>query len=95
MNIFRKVAAKTGSILFNFAYNEDRSIASLFGASKDWTISGESGKEPILKPLGAALDAVHWAGDPTHAQDAAKHDAALQADDDTLRAQEKAAKASK
>ena len=90
MNVFKKVVKKVGSILFNFAYNEDRSIASLGGAPKDWTISGESGKQPILKPLGEALDAVHWAGDPQHAQDAAIHDTALQTADVELTAEEKA-----
>ncbi len=90
MNIVKKVFKKIGSMLFNFAYNEDRSIASLGGAPKDWTISGESGKQPALKPLGAVLDAVHFAGDPHHAQDAEVHDTALQAADNKINAKEKA-----
>ena len=90
MNVFKKVIHKVGSILFNFAYNEDRSVASLGGAPKDWTISGESAKQPVLKPLGEALDAVHWAGDPNHAQDAAIHDAQLQAADTNISNEDKA-----
>ena len=89
MNMFKKIVKKIGSIFFNFAYNEDRSIASLGGAPKDWTISGESAKQPVLKPLGKVLDAVHFAGDPNHAQDAEVHDAALQAADTKISAKEK------
>ncbi|HXC62003.1 MAG TPA: hypothetical protein VNV63_04965 [Nitrospiria bacterium] len=89
MNIFKTVAKKIGSILLNFAYNEDRSIASLGGAPKDFTISAESAKQPFLKPLGAALDDVHFAGDPNHAQDALIHDTALQAADNQLKAEGK------
>lgn len=85
--LLKKIAKKVGSILLNFAYNEDRSVASLGGAPKDWTISGESAKQPILHPLADALDAVHFGGDPNHAQDAEAHDTALQADDDAMRRQ--------
>lgn len=79
-------------MLLNFAYNEDRAVASLGGAPKDWTISGESAKQPVLKPLGDVLDAVHFAGDPHHAQDAARHDEALQTADAGISAKEKAEK---
>lgn len=82
--VIRKVAKKLGSILLNFAYNEDRSLASLGGAPKDWTISGESAKQPILHPLADTLDAVHFGGDPHHAQDAEAHDALLQSFDNSL-----------
>lgn len=90
MNVFKKVAKKAGSILLNFAYNEDRAVASLGGAPKDWTISAESAKQPVLKPLGDVLDAVHFAGDPHHAQDAEVHDEVLQAVDNKISAEEKA-----
>ena len=72
----------------NFAYNEDRSVASLGGAPKDWTISGESAKQSILHPLADTLDAVHFGGDPHHAQDAEIHDTALQAADNKINTQE-------
>ena len=92
MNIFKKVIGKVGRSLLDFAYNEDRAVASLAGAPKDWTISGESAKQPVLKPLAVALDAVHFAGDPHHAQDAEAHDTALQQADNQISAAEKAAK---
>ena len=79
MNIFKKIAHKVGSSLLNFALNEDRAVASLAGAPPEWSISGESAKHKVLHPLAEALDKVHFAGDPTHAEDAAATDEKLQA----------------
>lgn len=90
MNVFKKVAKKVGTSLLHFAYNEDRAVASLAGAPPDWTISGESAKHKVLHPLADTLDAIHFAGDPHHAQDAELHDTALQAADYELTAEEKA-----
>jgi hypothetical protein len=90
MNIFKKIAKKVGSSLLDFAYNEDRAVASLAGAPKDFTISGESAKHKVLAPLADTLDAVHFAGDPHHAQDALIHDTVLQTADNQISAVEKA-----
>lgn len=87
MNLFKRVVAKIGTSLLDFAYNEDRAVASLAGAPKDWTISGETGKHdgvPVLHQLGVVLDAIQ----PGHIEGAASHDAALQQVDNHLRRQE-------
>lgn len=89
MNILKKIAGKVGGSLLNFAKNEDRAVASLAGAPVDWTISGESAKHKLLHPLADTLDAVHFAGDPNHAQDAERHDAELQAADNLINLKDK------
>jgi len=93
MNEFEKILKNIGETELHVAKNLDRAVASQFGAPVDWTISGESAKQPVLKPLAEVLDTVHFAGDPHHAEDAEVTDAAVQAADNQISAEEKAAKA--
>jgi SpoU rRNA methylase family enzyme len=88
MNVFKKIAKKVGNSLLHFAVNEDRAVASLAGAPEDWTISGETGKHdnvPVLHQLGDVLDAIQ----PGHIQGAEAHDAAVQAADDKITAEQR------
>ena len=66
----------------NTAVNVDRVISSqVLGTPVDETISGWSGEHektnPIADILADGLDATHFAGDPHHAEDAAKEDEVL------------------
>ena len=77
MNIFKKI----GRNLKNFAYNEDRTIASLFGAAPQETISSEIGRHetcPVDKLAADALDDIQ----ANHCENAVKHASALDAVDD-------------
>lgn len=71
-----------GKRLLNFAVNEDKAIGNVaLGTPEDETISGWSGENeninPVADALAKSLDAVHFAGDPHHAEDAAKEDAVI------------------
>lgn len=66
--------------LLGVAVNEDRAVASAIWAKTDWTISGEAGKRPALKPLADVLDATLPGGPHgKHSENAAYDDAAQQA----------------
>lgn len=79
MNLLKRISRSVGQRLLDFALNEDRAVASVaLGTPEDETISGWSGQNektnPIADRLAKSLDAVHFAGDPTHAEDAAAED---------------------
>jgi hypothetical protein len=79
MNVFKKIGGAIKSRLFNTAENLDRVGASaILGTPVDETISGWAGnnekKNPAADALAKSLDAVHFDGDPHHAEDAAKID---------------------
>jgi hypothetical protein len=82
MNIFKSIVRVVGARLLDFAKDEDKADASLvLGTPEDETISGWSGANEKTNPAADAvaktLDAVHFAGDPRHAEDAAKEDEAV------------------
>lgn len=69
--------------IVNILYNIDRTIASIFGANRQDTISGVVGREAaegdkVAEVAEAALDEVFG---PQHAEESAKTDAALEASD--------------
>ena len=70
------------SRFINFLYNQDRSVASLFGAPPQETISSEVGRhakdDVAAKALADALNVV----DPGHTKDAIAHADALDKVDD-------------
>lgn len=76
---FKKVGIAIGHRELNTAIGIDKTIASqVLGTPQDETISGWSGlnekTDPVADGLAKTLDAVHFAGDPHHAEDAGKED---------------------
>lgn len=61
----------------NFLYNQDRSIASLFGAPPQETISSEVGRHAKDDVAAKALADVLNTIDPGHTKDAIEHADAL------------------
>jgi hypothetical protein len=66
------------TIALNFLYNVDRTVASVFGAPPEETISSEIGRHmdnPVAHVAGELLDKI----DPNHVEDAVSHADALEA----------------
>lgn len=84
MSWLSKIWAGLKTRLLNVAINEDRAVASSFGAPVDWTISGETGKhaaagDPVARVGDKVLDATLPGGaHGKHSENAAYDDAAQQ-----------------
>ena len=83
IRLLRKIGRKIKSVVLNVAYNEDRSVASLFGAPPQETISSEIGRHqnnPVVEEAADFLDAIQ----KDHVENAVKHADKLKAADDGM-----------